>query len=572
MNEMEMYSSQKATVDDSNSLSAQRTVLSVSSISTWDWFSLIVPLLAISPLLYSQCHILLRKEHLQFFPLAWGAAAYFFYKEGDINNGTSRLRGSIAFVATIGSIVLCYAALIIFSSWLAHLCLILLTWSWAMGRLGNLTPLRITGICGLLLITLPAPSGWDSRLVQMLQSLSSLLCSRLMDVFGIIHLRAGNIIEIPTKPLFVEEACSGVDSQYALMAVAGVWLLVGRSNLWVSLCTIVTVPIWAILGNLLRIFTIVIGLEFFNFDLSAGMPHTILGLLVFCVAAYAHWSSVQVFNYGNELVMNVSRNRKYSTNLDIECQRLSLQGMAPTVSRYWLFLLAPLCPLTVIAFSAVLFAAPLDYSLDINPSIAESFPGRRSLPTLVQGFEQSAYRDVLRNRGDLLGQYSRTWSFNARDGEALVASLDFPFRGWHPLWECYENAGWTRLETVRVDKDAQGNDMSWPFFKVTLSNREQGFGLLFFSLFDQFGRPYDFDGSFEYRREGSRLSRSILDIVKKLQTGDKTLQEPVTIQFQTLYTSEKPLDDQSILERQRMFLMLRDEVYRKSSSAIKSIR
>jgi exosortase len=146
------------------------------------------------------------------------------------------------------------------------------------------------GICGLLLVTLPPPFGWDKQLVSGLQSLSSFACSRLMDLTQILHVRRGNIIDISSKPLFVEEACSGVDSQYALMAVAGVLLLLGRAGFWVSLLTIITVPIWAILGNLLRIYLIVIGLEWFSTDLSQGSIHTILGLLVleFCSTAELH--------------------------------------------------------------------------------------------------------------------------------------------------------------------------------------------------------------------------------------------------------------------------------------------
>ena len=118
-----------------------------------------------------------------------------------------------------------------------------------------------------------------------------------MDLTNIVHVRRGNIIEVPSKPLFVEEACSGVDSQYALMAVAGVLLLLGRAHWWVGLVTILTVPIWAILGNLLRIYLIVIGLEWFGIDLSHGTIHTFLGLGVFVFTAWVHWSSVQFLNY-----------------------------------------------------------------------------------------------------------------------------------------------------------------------------------------------------------------------------------------------------------------------------------
>ena len=63
-----------------------------------------------------------------------------------------------------------------------------------------------------------------------------------MDLTQILHVRRGNIIEIASKPLFVEEACSGVDSQYALMAVAGGLLLVGRAGFLVSFLTTITVP------------------------------------------------------------------------------------------------------------------------------------------------------------------------------------------------------------------------------------------------------------------------------------------------------------------------------------------
>jgi exosortase/archaeosortase family protein len=81
------------------------------------------------------------------------------------------------------------------------------------------------------------------------------------------------------------------------MAVAGVLLLIGRASLWVSMATIVTVPIWAILGNILRIFAIVLGLEYWNLDLSEGTKHTLLGLVCFSMAAWAHWSSVQFLNF-----------------------------------------------------------------------------------------------------------------------------------------------------------------------------------------------------------------------------------------------------------------------------------
>ncbi|MFY8200036.1 MAG: exosortase/archaeosortase family protein, partial [Pirellula staleyi] len=266
-------------------------------LDRWDWYAIVLPMIAIAPLLFFQAMYLWSREHMQFFPLAICASWSFFYREGQSNALLSLFRVRLSWVLSVMATILCFIALILYSPWMAHVASVLLCVSWAFGKFGNLTPLRICGICGLLAVTIPLPLEMDQTLVQVLQGLSASISSRLMDLTGILHFQKGNIIEIAAKPLFVEEACSGVDSQYALMAVAGILLLVGRAGLVVSLITIVTVPLWAILGNLLRIYSIVFGLEFLNVDLSSGAVHTILGFITFSLAAFAHWSSVQLLNY-----------------------------------------------------------------------------------------------------------------------------------------------------------------------------------------------------------------------------------------------------------------------------------
>ncbi len=79
---------------------------------------------------------------------------------------------------------------------LSHVALVLVIWAWAIGRFSTLSVIRISWICGLMAITIPAPMGWDHKLVQFLQYFSSSVCSRLMDIAGIVHLKRGNIIEL----------------------------------------------------------------------------------------------------------------------------------------------------------------------------------------------------------------------------------------------------------------------------------------------------------------------------------------------------------------------------------------
>jgi exosortase len=540
-----------------------------SQLHIWDWFALILPALAISPLLYLQAIFLWEKQHLQFYPLAFAAAGWFFYQEGANNEFPGSRRKRIAFAVSLVFMLVAAYSLLLSSPWMAQFSLVLLIFSWALGRFGNMTALRVTGICGLLAVTVPAPMDWDHKLVQSLQSLSSTISSRLMDATEILHVKRGNIIEISTGPLFVEEACSGVDSQYALMAVAGVLLLIGRAGLIVSLITIVTVPIWAILGNLLRIYSIVIGLEFIGLDLATGTPHTILGLLVFALAAWAHWSSVQFLNF---IELTLSSHHAKSSD-----EPLAVAGPSPRSMEsqdrthgliqkpYWLVLPA----LTMLLMPAGLYAVMQHYNKQVptlSKDFANRFPSAMDMPSIVSDQSQVHFSGVWRDRRNLLGQCSRTWNYSGALGNQ-VASFDFPFRGWHPLWECYLNAGWRRLESVEVSQSPDGQPLTFPFFETALENDEGDFAIMHFSLFDEHGEPYQYSGGYEQPVRGNRLSGSLFSFL----TPRESTREPLTFQFQLLSKTYSPATPEQIIEFRRMYLSLRDQVYVKSMPIVKEL-
>ena len=95
-------------------------------------------------------------------------------------------------------------------------------------------------------MTLPFPAGYDDKLIQFLQRQSSHLTSMILDCIGILHLPAGNVLELAQKRLFVDEACSGVDSLYALMAICLCLVLWFRQRLFVAVVSLSLVPIWEI--------------------------------------------------------------------------------------------------------------------------------------------------------------------------------------------------------------------------------------------------------------------------------------------------------------------------------------
>lgn len=533
----------------------------------WLWIALILPLLSLAPLLYMQCRLLMLKPHLQFFPLAIAASIYFL-NEPKAEGTSVRLGGTRdwAFFGWLATIVFCLLALYLGSPWLAHLCAILLTASWAIVARPSLSLLRIVGVFGLLLVTLPPPFGWDKFLIGGLQAVSSFACSRLMDLTQILHVRRGNIIEIASKPLFVEEACSGVDSQYALMAVAGVLLLLGRAGFWVSFLTIITVPIWAILGNLLRIYLIVVGLEWFDVDLSQGTVHTLLGLSVFIFTAWVHWSSVQLLNYCQLRWFSGDGSSSRADNEAISGPPLHQLGegprAAPTslVHPAWMAL-----PLGLFLFFPESLQAVIDYHARPDlPSISledsERFPGAGALK-VTDGIQMIGFQTAFRDRDDMLGQHSRIWELQSGSGRMTVC-LDFPFRGWHPLWECYINSGWQRVRSDLIDASTGA------FFETVLKNDLGDFAILHFSLFDEEGQAYQYSGSTEFRKQAQRWTSTLF---KRQRPGDR-IDEPLTFQFQQIaYTGSVP-DQEQLNQLRDVFQKNRVQILSQSAVALQKIK
>lgn len=549
---------------------------SIRSITRWDLFALVLPVLAISQLLYGQASLLWAKQHMQFFPLAFAATAWFFVQEGNADFAASNRRSRIAIAIAITGILLCYATLAMQSSWLANFALIALVFAWSLGKFGNLTVIRIIGICGLMVVALPPPFDLDRYMVQGLQSLSTIISTRILDITHFVHFRAGNVIEIPSKSLFVEEACSGVDSQYALMAVAGTLLLLGRAGLFVSLVTIVTVPIWAILGNLLRINSIVLGLECFGVDLSSGMKHTILGLLTFSLAAWAHWSSVQFLNmvamYCSKQPSPDGWNNNLSGNFSQpEANRVSFRP-SNTVSGWALILPALLLLASVFgSFGAVFnWTRKHEFQPDFTSEVASLLPAERDLPKISHGRERTSFSTYDREIGDIFGRHSRVWTYSGEKTNQLV-SLDLPFVGWHGLWGCYQLTGWTNFGNELQVFSPDGITLDWPFFESRLRSQDGTYAVLHFSLFDENGNPILYDPKSFENAFSDRFARTLFkDIIRQLK-GVPSPSELATFQFQLLSRSDEPATDEQLIVFREMFLEFRQTIRDKSMPAFRRL-
>ena len=75
----------------------------------------------------------------------------------------------------------------------------------------------------MLWLLVPLPFRWDVRLVFALQDWSSRAASLMLDFWGVDHLLAGHILELPHQQFLVEEACSGIQSLFSLLAFAAIY-------------------------------------------------------------------------------------------------------------------------------------------------------------------------------------------------------------------------------------------------------------------------------------------------------------------------------------------------------------
>lgn len=505
----------------------------------WDWFSLALPLLALSPLLVVGARMLWNKQHMQFFPLAIVAVIWFIVTEG-LRRRPSERRSSLARIGAWSVICLTVVASVIHSSWLAHLTSVAALFFWMVGKFGHLSLTRMLGISGLGLITLPFPFNGDQELVRTLQRISSFACSRMMDSLGILHVRMGNVLELANKQLLVEEACSGVDSQYALMAVAGILLLFGRASVWVSILTIITVPIWAILGNMLRIFSIVMGVEYLGIDLSIGWQHTLLGLIAFAMAAWAHWSSVQFLNWLEWIIappcqLTQSRIRNHLSGSETlqNHNSLSVTNFGISVA----------CGLLIFVPLGWFFISGSYFSTNV-PLLAERFiaslPGERSSIPRLLGSSDIAFETVRRFRGHQEGQCSRTWRVSSV-GSTQMLSLDLPFRGGHPLWVCYAGTGWTLTSERTIDLFSEHLKKNWPINEIIMRGPEGQWAILHFVHAEISGNPFDNNATrfvdsvadTEHRaRWLDEFSRAVRDRFIVFPSKRNAL--PLTVQFQLL--------------------------------------
>lgn len=136
----------------------------------------------------------------------------------------------------------------------------------------------------LLLLSLPIPTVVLNSLALPLQLKASAMGAALLEWRHVPILLAGNVIHLPGRSMFVTEACSGLRSITALLAIG---VLIGGTVLrspWARFALVVMAIPVAMVLNGIRVFMTGFLVYFVNPELGEGFMHYTEGWVIFVVA------------------------------------------------------------------------------------------------------------------------------------------------------------------------------------------------------------------------------------------------------------------------------------------------
>ena len=137
---------------------------------------------------------------------------------------------------------------------------------------------------GFLLFMIPLPAIVVNAIAFPLQLFAAKTATYCLDTFGIPVLREGNVIVLASTRLEVAEACSGIRSLQALVALGTVFAYFSQTLLWKRWVLVtLSIPI-AIAANAVRVSGTGVLAHYWGTEAAQGFYHTFEGWLIFLVA------------------------------------------------------------------------------------------------------------------------------------------------------------------------------------------------------------------------------------------------------------------------------------------------
>ena len=476
----------------------------------------VVLLLCFAPLVWFHLGDLWDNENYQYFPFVLAAVCYLSWQKlnagGDdsrrVARATAMRRAIRARISGAGLLLAGFLLLLVAS----------LIWSPWVGTIGAIVAFGAFMLTShlapewfLLWLLVPLPGDLDNDLTYYLQGVASRSGSVFLDFFGTDHLLTGYTIEVPGQRFLVEDACSGIHSLFVLIAFAAIYVVWQRRSVFHALLLITMTVGWALLINVIRISLVVMMPTHLGIDVSTGMPHEVLGMVLFVAALGLLFCTDLCLLFLLEPASGSRRHRRAASQQRKTRNRqetASSAAVAPVAGAEPASRSAVETPPTSEAGNAwvrwvvpgafvlvlILQVAPILQELNLwqtaDAQIQEFAFAEETMPAQIGSWKRQAYEFVERDTFDELGARSAMWTFRTEGIDAVV-SFDYPFIGWHHLAYCYRATGWTTQswQTARSD---QGDGGAYSAYDVEMDlDRADGNGHLQFCEFDQSSQPLE---------------------------------------------------------------------------------
>lgn len=425
---------------------------------------------------------------------------------------------------------------------------------------------------GLLWLMVRPPLEWDIWLIQWLQIKTAGISSFALDLIGIEHFRQGVSIEVPGRILFVEEACSGVQSLFSILALAVLIAVWNQRTFFFTIALIVVAVVGAAMMNVLRVVLITWGEVTQKQDFLSEPTHTYLGLGIFIISFLwmLSWDRLLLFWLGPipvDLAALASQKNRLTLfwNEWIGGNRFTTQEITSKLADEQVEnppkkILRPLSSLgTFLASIGVVILCGWGWSSSTGFASSESNPSalsvggksllahaeklnEESLPEEIAGWKRVSFETIRRSETAQFGEISQQWIYQSPFGLVSV-SVDATFYGWHDLRDCYSNIGWviTQSETSKAMPTVLSNVLVKPGRKA---------GFLLFELIDKSTTPVP---PTKIKTKTNTLSSRMNFPWKEM------VQEPQEyFQIQLLVTSENPIEQEEQNELKKWYSKTRN--------------
>jgi exosortase len=543
-------------------------------------------LLVFAPLLVLRGRTLLDRPHLSAFPMAMIAGVVLASKAvqnlGPLEAGqwkrsriTLWVAGALVFVGAI-------------FAWpsLGGVAAIMTVLAIAYGLGGKTLSRAILPAVMFVAVAVLAPVGLELWLIARLQTLATQWAAPVLDTLGVIHLTEGNVIRILSRPLLVEQACSGASSLYAGIGVTLFYVLWNSRGLIPGTILLMAAVCWVVLGNIVRIVAVVYAEATWGIDLASGWRHELWGFAIFAAVMGLTLSTDKLLQFlGALTTMRIFRPPHWEIELE-DIPRISpVAEIEPTklgnVDLAWLSSRRLQTALAVFSIAQIIWLWPLLDKAVLGGSspvplrsLVERLGklGEGDLPNQIGIYKFEKFKTELRGKESSFGEFSREWHY--RSGRVpAIASVDFPFRGWHELTDCYTGLGWILKDrTVQTDAAEAPSEPGAGTRVEAVFERQPGrFGALIFGLDDSTGigleppetqTPIGLGERFDLFSYPARRLGPLVDRV------DPALSD--SYQVQLFVVTEAPLSPAEWTEARALYTRVRDEFRRRLRPAVAS--